>query len=133
MEVAGPTRTFAASAGTPYAAEAAAEVYRAGGNAADAAVSAAGAASVTEPLFSSVGGGGVGGSAGRSQRLGGIARASREAHARRDARAGREVGARGVQAVQDERDVDPGRRGGAAANRGDEEELLQRWPGLPRG
>ncbi|WP_119067628.1 gamma-glutamyltransferase family protein [Rubrobacter indicoceani] len=50
--------TFAASAGTPYAAEAAAEVYRAGGNAADAAVAAAAAVSVTEPLMSSIGGGG---------------------------------------------------------------------------
>ena len=50
--------SFAASAGTPYAAEAAAEVYRAGGNAADAAVAAAAAVSVTEPLMSSVGGGG---------------------------------------------------------------------------
>jgi gamma-glutamyltranspeptidase/glutathione hydrolase len=50
--------TFAASAGTPYAAAAAAEVYRAGGNAADAAVAAAVAVSVTEPLMSSVGGGG---------------------------------------------------------------------------
>jgi gamma-glutamyltranspeptidase/glutathione hydrolase len=53
-----PTGTFAASAGTPYAAEAAAEVYRAGGNAADAAVAAAAAVSVTEPLLSSIGGGG---------------------------------------------------------------------------
>src|SRR5215203_4337809 len=44
--------SFAASTGTHYAAEAAAEVYRAGGNAADAAVA------VTEPLMSSVGGGG---------------------------------------------------------------------------
>lgn len=50
--------TFAASAGTPYAAEAAAEIYRAGGNAADAAVAAAAAVSVTEPLMSSIGGGG---------------------------------------------------------------------------
>src|SRR5918998_4049658 len=58
MEVAGPTRTFAASAGTPYAAEAAAETYRAGGNAADAAVAAAAAVGVTEPLMSSIGGGG---------------------------------------------------------------------------
>src|ERR687897_3116832 len=53
-----PTRTFAASAGTPYAAEAAAEVFRVGGNAADAAVAAAAAVSVTEPLLSSIGGGG---------------------------------------------------------------------------
>src|ERR687894_168218 len=59
MEIAGPTRTFAASAGTPYAAEAAAETYRAGGNAADAAVAAAAAVGVTEPLMSSIGGGGV--------------------------------------------------------------------------
>src|ERR687895_307127 len=58
MEVAGPTRTFAASAGTPYAAEAAAETYRVGGNAADAAVAAAAAVGVTEPLMSSIGGGG---------------------------------------------------------------------------
>jgi gamma-glutamyltranspeptidase / glutathione hydrolase len=58
MDGTGPTRTFAASAGTPYAAEAAAEVYRAGGNAADAAVAAAAAVSVTEPLLSSIGGGG---------------------------------------------------------------------------
>src|SRR5215203_4877399 len=58
MNGADPTRTFAASAGTPYAAEAAAEVFRAGGNAADAAVAAAAAVSVTEPLLSSVGGGG---------------------------------------------------------------------------
>src|ERR671912_1643340 len=49
---------FAASAGTHYAAEAAAEVYRAGGNAADAAVAAAAAVAVTEPLMSSIGGGG---------------------------------------------------------------------------
>src|ERR687894_576427 len=41
MELAGPTRTFAASAGTPYAAEA-----------------AAAAVGVTEPLMSSIGGGG---------------------------------------------------------------------------
>jgi gamma-glutamyltranspeptidase/glutathione hydrolase len=58
MDAAGLTRTFAASAGTPYAAEAAAEAYRAGGNAADAAVAAAAAVGVTEPLLSSVGGGG---------------------------------------------------------------------------
>ena len=58
METTGPNRTFAAAAGTPYAAEAAAETYRAGGNAADAAVAAAAAVSVTEPLMSSVGGGG---------------------------------------------------------------------------
>ena len=50
--------TFAAAAGTPYAAEAAAEVYRAGGNAADAAVAAAAAVGVTEPLMSSIGGSG---------------------------------------------------------------------------
>ena len=50
--------SFAASAGTHYAAEAAAEVYRAGGNAADAAVAAAAAVGVTEPLMSSIGGGG---------------------------------------------------------------------------
>lgn len=50
--------SFAASAGTPYAAEAAAEIFRAGGNAADAAVAAAAAVSVTEPLMSSIGGGG---------------------------------------------------------------------------
>ena len=58
MDASGINRTFAASAGTPYAAEAAAEVYRAGGNAADAAVAAAAAVSVTEPLLSSIGGGG---------------------------------------------------------------------------
>src|SRR5918997_5874679 len=50
--------SFAASAGTHYAAEAAAEVYRDGGNAADAAVGAAAAVAVTEPLMSSIGGGG---------------------------------------------------------------------------
>src|ERR671911_2575824 len=49
---------FAAAAGTPYAAEAAAEIYRAGGNAADAAVAAAATVGVTEPLMSSIGGGG---------------------------------------------------------------------------
>src|ERR671938_1715600 len=58
MDTVGPERTFAAAAGTPYAAEAAAETYRAGGNAADAAVAAAAAVSVTEPLMSSIGGGG---------------------------------------------------------------------------
>src|ERR671910_2931519 len=58
MDAADPTRPFAASAGTPYAAEAAAEVFCAGGNAADAAVAAPPAVSVTEPLLSSVGGGG---------------------------------------------------------------------------
>jgi gamma-glutamyltranspeptidase / glutathione hydrolase len=50
--------SFAASAGTPYAAEAAAEVYRSGGNAADAAVAAAAAVGITEPLMSSIGSGG---------------------------------------------------------------------------
>ncbi len=39
-------------------AAAAAEVYRAGGNAADAAVAAAAAVGVTEPLMSSIGGSG---------------------------------------------------------------------------
>jgi gamma-glutamyltranspeptidase/glutathione hydrolase len=62
MDLSGATgtisTTFAAAAGTPYAAEAAAETYRAGGNAADAAVAAAAAVSVTEPLMSSLGGGG---------------------------------------------------------------------------
>src|SRR3712207_8616705 len=58
MNAPGPQTSFAASAGTPYAAEAASEVFRAGGNAADAAVAAAAAVSVTEPLMSSVGGGG---------------------------------------------------------------------------
>ena len=54
----GSNPAFAAAAGTPYAAEAAAETYRAGGNAADAAVAAAAAVGVTEPLMSSIGGGG---------------------------------------------------------------------------
>src|ERR687889_1418202 len=58
METLGYDRSFAASAGTPYAAGAAAETYRAGGNAADAAVAAAAAVAVTEPLLSSIGGGG---------------------------------------------------------------------------
>src|ERR687891_1104951 len=58
METTGPDPTFAAAAGAPSAAEAAAETYRAGGNAADAAVAAAAAVSVTEPLMSSIGGGG---------------------------------------------------------------------------
>src|SRR5215212_243573 len=58
MEITGPNRTFAAAAGTPYAAGAAAETYKAGGNAADAAVAAAAAVAVTEPLMSSIGGGG---------------------------------------------------------------------------
>jgi gamma-glutamyltranspeptidase/glutathione hydrolase len=70
VEITGDNRTFAAAAGTPYAAEAAAETYRAGGNAADAAVAAAAAVSVTEPLMSSVGGGGfalVRGPSGRAE------------------------------------------------------------------
>src|SRR5918993_82405 len=46
METIGPNSTFAAAAGTPYAAEAAAETYLAGGNAADAAVGAAGSPSL---------------------------------------------------------------------------------------
>src|SRR5919199_3800071 len=50
--------SFAAAAGTSYAAEAAAEAYRSGGNAADAAVAAAAAVAVTEPLLSSIGSGG---------------------------------------------------------------------------
>lgn len=58
METSGKRPSFAAAAGTPYAAAAAAEVYRSGGNAADAAVGAAAAVSVTEPLMSSIGGGG---------------------------------------------------------------------------
>ena len=58
MDRTGSNHTFAAAAGTPYAAEAAAETYRAGGNAADAAVAAAAAVCVTEPLMSSIGGGG---------------------------------------------------------------------------
>ncbi len=58
MIEAGISHTFAAAAGTPYAAGAAAEVYSAGGNAADAAVAAAAAVSITEPLMSSIGGGG---------------------------------------------------------------------------
>lgn len=52
------SKTFASAAGTPYAAAAAAEVYQAGGNAADAAVAAAAAVGITEPLMSSIGGGG---------------------------------------------------------------------------
>ena len=58
MDDPGLKTTFAVAAGTPYAAEAAVETYRAGGNAADAAVAAAAAVSVTEPLLSSIGGGG---------------------------------------------------------------------------
>jgi len=58
MDASNPKISFAASAGTPYAAEAAAEIFRAGGNAADAAVAAAAAVGVTEPLMSSIGGGG---------------------------------------------------------------------------
>ncbi|TCJ16768.1 gamma-glutamyltranspeptidase [Rubrobacter taiwanensis] len=58
MDELGVRASFAVAAGTPYAARAAAEVYRAGGNAADAAVAAAAAVSVTEPLMSSIGGGG---------------------------------------------------------------------------
>src|SRR5215212_11293400 len=58
MDRADSDPTLDAAAGRPYAAEAAAETYRAGGNAADAAVAAAAAVSVTEPLMSSVGGGG---------------------------------------------------------------------------
>ena len=58
MVTTGSNPTFAAAAGTPYAAEAAAETYLAGGNAADAAVAAAAAVGVTEPLMSSIGGGG---------------------------------------------------------------------------
>ncbi|BBL78725.1 gamma-glutamyltranspeptidase [Rubrobacter xylanophilus] len=58
METYGTPRAFAAAAGTPYAAEAAAEIYRSGGNAVDAAVAAAAAVGVTEPLMSSIGGGG---------------------------------------------------------------------------
>src|ERR687893_532618 len=58
MSDVGITQTFAASAGTPYAAEAAAEVYGAGGNAADAAVAARAAGRFAEPVLSSIGGGG---------------------------------------------------------------------------
>lgn len=58
MDSLAESRTFAAAAGTPYAATAAAEIYRSGGNAADAAIAAAAAVGVTEPLMSSIGGGG---------------------------------------------------------------------------
>jgi len=58
VETTGANPTFAAAAGTPYAAKAAAETYLTGGNAADAAVAAAAAVAVTEPLLSSIGGGG---------------------------------------------------------------------------
>src|SRR5918911_3614515 len=58
MEASKQEMSFAAAAGTIYAAEAATEIYRDGGNAADAAVAAAAAVSVTEPLLSSIGGGG---------------------------------------------------------------------------
>ena len=58
MTEANNSNTFAAAAGTPYAAAAAAEVYQAGGNAADASVAAAAAVGITEPLMSSIGGGG---------------------------------------------------------------------------
>src|SRR5919112_1775531 len=58
METLGYDRSFAAAAGTPYAAGGGAETSGGGGNAADAAVSAAAAVGVTEPLMSSIGGGG---------------------------------------------------------------------------
>src|SRR5829696_8435686 len=58
MDASRRASSFAAAAGTPYAAEAAAEVYEMGGNAADAAVAAAAAVGVTEPLLSGIGGGG---------------------------------------------------------------------------
>src|ERR687889_2898990 len=58
METTSHDRTFASAAGTPYAAEAAAETYVAGGSAEEAAVAGAAAVSVTEPLMSSIGGGG---------------------------------------------------------------------------